>query len=117
MGADVPQPPLDAGIYAHQIRVFPADRVVVLATRGNEPTATSREDPGALKVFRYDAGILSNEISIAPQNGIGFRARHLDFHPTRPWVFLTLESQNRLQVYRRRDDGLDPTPLFSVSTL
>jgi 6-phosphogluconolactonase (cycloisomerase 2 family) len=70
-----------------------------------------------LKVFSYDAGALSNEISIAPQNGIGYRARHLDFHPTRPWLFLSLESQNTLQVYRRSDEGLEATPLFTVSTL
>jgi 6-phosphogluconolactonase (cycloisomerase 2 family) len=108
---------LDAGVYAHQVRVLPSNRAVVLVTRGNEPTATSREDPGALKVFRYDAGRLSDEISIAPQNGIGFRSRHLDFHPTRPWVFLTIEAQNRLQVFRRSDEGLDPTASFSVSTL
>jgi 6-phosphogluconolactonase (cycloisomerase 2 family) len=118
VGGDVPQrASIDAGVYAHQVRVLPSNRAVVVVTRGNEPTASSREDPGALKVFRYDAGALSNGISIAPQNGVGFRARHLDFHPTRSWVFLTLESQNRLQVYRRTDEGLDATPLFSVSTL
>jgi 6-phosphogluconolactonase (cycloisomerase 2 family) len=108
---------IDPGIYGHQVRVLPSNRAVVLVTRGNEPTASTREDPGALKVFRYEAGALSNEISIAPQNGIGYRARHLDFHPTRPWVFLSLESQNQLQVYRRTDEGLEPTPLFTVSTL
>ena len=118
VGGEVPQrASIDAGVYAHQVRVLPSNRAVVVVTRGNEPTASSREDPGALKVFRYDAGALSNEISIAPENGVGFRARHLDFHPTRSWVFLTLESQNRLQVYRRTDEGLDATPLFSVSTL
>jgi 6-phosphogluconolactonase (cycloisomerase 2 family) len=118
VGGEVPQrTSIDAGVYAHQVRVLPSNRAVVVVTRGNEPTAASREDPGALKVFRYDAGALSNEISIAPQNGIGFRARHLDFHPTRSWVFLTLESQNKLQVYRRTDEGLDAKPLFSVSTL
>jgi 6-phosphogluconolactonase len=118
VGGEVSQrPSIDPGVYAHQIRVLPSNRAVVLVTRGNEPTATSREDPGALKVFRYDAGALSNEISIAPQNGIGYRARHLDFHPARPWVFLSLESQNQLQVYRRTDEGLEATPLFSVSTL
>jgi 6-phosphogluconolactonase (cycloisomerase 2 family) len=118
VGREVPQrPSIDAGIYAHQVRVLPSNRAVVVVTRGNEPTPSSREDPGALKVFRFDSGTLSNEISIAPHNGVGFRARHLDFHPTRPWVFLTLESQNRLQVYRRTDEGLEPTPLFSVSTL
>jgi 6-phosphogluconolactonase len=118
VGAEVPQRgPLDAGIYAHQVRVLPSNRAVILVTRGNEPTASSREDPGALKVFRYDAGNLSDEISIAPQNGLGFRARHLDFHPTRPWVFLTIEAQNRLDMYRRTDDGLEPMPAFSASTL
>ena len=108
---------IDAGVYAHHVRVLPSNRAVVLVTRGNEPTASSREDPGALKVFRYGAGALSNEISIAPQNGVGYRARHLDFHPTRPWVFLSLESQNQLQVYRRSDDGIEARPLFTVSTL
>ena len=118
VGGEVPQrAPIDPGVYAHQIRVLPSNRAVVVVTRGNEPTASSREDPGALKVFRYNSGVLSNEISIAPQNGFGYRARHLDFHPTRPWVFLSLESQNQLQVYRRTDQGLEATPLFSVSTL
>ena len=118
VGAEVPQrDSIDAGIYAHQVRVLPSNRAVVVVTRGNEPTASSREDPGALKVFSFDAGGLSNEISIGPPNGLGFRARHLDFHPTRPWVFLTVEAQNRLQVYQRSDIGLEPTPLFSVSTL
>jgi 6-phosphogluconolactonase (cycloisomerase 2 family) len=118
VGGEVPQStPIDPGAYAHQVRVLPSNRAVVVVTRGNEPTASSREDPGALKVFRYNAGALSNEVSIAPQNGVGYRARHLDFHPTRPWVFLSLESQNQLQVYRRSEEGLEPTPLFSVSTL
>src|SRR5262245_42831579 len=120
VGSEVAQPgSIDAGVYGHQVRVLPSNRAVVLVTRGNEPTTSTREDPGAMNVFRYDAGAgrLSNEISIAPQNGIAYRARHLDFHPTRPWVFLSLESQNQLQVYRRSDEGLDPTPLFTVSTL
>ena len=118
VGAEVPQrASLDAGVYAHQVRVLASNRAVVLVTRGNEPTASSREDPGALKVFRYDAGKLSDEISIAPQNGVGFRSRHLDFHPTRPWVFLTIEAQNRLEMYRRTDEGLEPMPSFSASTL
>ena len=118
VGGEVPQrAPIDPGVYAHQVRVLPSNRAVVVVTRGNEPTASSREDPGALKVFRYNSGLLSNEASIAPQNGLGYRARHLDFHPTRPWVFLSLESQNQLQVYRRTDEGLEATPLFTVSTL
>src|SRR6185436_406595 len=82
IGSEVPQSSsLDVGIYGHQVRVFPANDAVVLVTRGNEPTGTTREDPGALKVYRYNDGKLANVASIAPSNGIGFRSRHLDFHP------------------------------------
>ena len=118
VGSEVPQAgKIDAGIYAHQVRVVPGNRTVILVTRGNQATGTTPEDPGALKVFRYDAGQLSNEVSIAPSKGIGFRSRHLDFHPTGPWVFLTLESQNVLDVFRRTNDGLSAEPIFSKSTL
>src|SRR5262245_61806465 len=76
IGAEVAQRgPLDAGIYGHQVRVLPSNRAVVLVTRGNEATASTREDPGALKVFHYDAGTLSGEVSIAPGNGLAYRAR------------------------------------------
>ena len=69
-------------------------------------------------MFRYDDGKLTNPVSIAPSRGLGFRSRHLDFHPTLPWVFLTLESQNTLDVFKRRDDAtLDGEPLFSKNTL
>lgn len=119
VGAEVPQSAgLDVGVYAHQVRVLPSNKGVILVTRGNQPTASTREDAGAVKVFRYDAGRLTNRASIAPGKGIGFRSRHLDFHPTRPWVFLTLESQNTLDVFTRtKDDSLSAQPLFSKSTL
>jgi 6-phosphogluconolactonase (cycloisomerase 2 family) len=118
VGAEVPQPRgLDVGIYAHQVRVMPGNKGVILVTRGNQATSTTREDPGAVKVLRYDDGKLANVASIAPARGIEFRSRHLDFHPTGPWVFLTLESQNRLDVFRRTGDTLNPEPLFSTSTL
>jgi 6-phosphogluconolactonase (cycloisomerase 2 family) len=118
VGSEVPQPgTLDVGIYAHQVRVLPGNTGVILVTRGNQATSTTREDPGAVKVFRYDDGKLANVASIAPSNGIGFRSRHLDFHPTGPWVFLTIESQNRLDVFRRNGDTLNAEPLFSKSTL
>ncbi len=118
IGAEVTQAgAIDAGIYAHQVRVVPGNRNVILVTRGNQATATTKEDAGALKVFRYTDGKLSNEVSIAPGKGIEFRSRHLDFHPTGPWVYLTLESQNTLDVFRRTADGLSAEPIFSKSTL
>ena len=118
VGPEVPQAGLDVGIYGHQVRVLPTNKSVILVTRGNQPTASTPEDPGAVKVFRYDDGKLTNLVSIAPSKGIGFRSRHLDFHPTGPWVFLTLESQNTLDVFRRTNDGsLNDQPVFSKSTL
>jgi 6-phosphogluconolactonase (cycloisomerase 2 family) len=119
IGSEVPQArALDAGIYAHQVRVMPSNKSVILVTRGNQATGTTAEDPGALKIFRYDDGRLSNLASIAPSMGLGFRSRHLDFHPTGPWVFLTLEAQNLLEVFRRVNDGtLSAEPLFSRSTI
>jgi 6-phosphogluconolactonase len=118
VGTEVPQSgSLDVGIYAHQVRVLPANNVVVLVTRGNEPTNTTKEDPGALKVFRYVDGTLTTITSIAPSNGIGFRSRHLDFHPTRPWVYLTLEAQNRLELFAIANGTLSAQPVFSTPTL
>jgi 6-phosphogluconolactonase (cycloisomerase 2 family) len=119
LGAAVPQAAnLDFGVYAHQVRIDPSNQMVILITRGNGPTATKPEDPGALKVFGYKDGVLANRASIAPGGGYNFQPRHLDFHPTRPFVFITLERQNKLQVYRKVDGTtIEPTPLFTKETL
>src|SRR3989442_7984132 len=109
---------LDAGIYAHQVRVDPSNRMVILVTRGNGPTRDKPEDPGALKIFNYKDGLLANRASIAPGGGFNFQPRHLDFHPSRPWVFVSLERQNQLQVYTKLDDGtLSAAPLFTKDSL
>ena len=113
-----PVVPLDVGIYGHQIRVDPSNKIVILVTRGNGPTAAKPEDPGALKIFDYNDGLLTNRLSIAPGGGFSFQSRHLDFHPSRPWVFLSLERQNKLDVFERLKDGtLSRSPLFSKDTL
>lgn len=119
LGDPVPQPSgLDFGVYAHQVRVDASNRMVVLVTRGNGPTAAKKEDPGALKVFGYKDGVLSNRASIAPAGGYNFQPRHLEFHPARPFAFITLERQNKLQVYRVLDGPtLSAGPLFTRETL
>lgn len=110
--------PLDVGVYAHQVRVDPSDRVVILVTRGNGRSGDKPEDPGALKTFRYQDGLLTNLASVAPGRGLNFQPRHLDFHPTGPWVFVSLERQNKLQVYRKSQDQLlGPTTLFTKDSL
>ncbi len=106
IGAQVqPGAPLDFGIYGHQVRVDPSNQTVILATRGNGPTATKAEDPGALKIFSYKDGVLTKRLSIAPGRGFGYQVRHLDFHPSGKWVFVTLERQNQVHVYGRTADG------------
>jgi 6-phosphogluconolactonase len=44
------------------------------------------EDPGALKLFSFREGQLTNLMSVAPNRGYGFGPRHLDFHPSLPLV-------------------------------
>jgi 6-phosphogluconolactonase len=109
---------LDIGIYAHQIRVDPSGRMAILVTRGNGPTSTKPEDPGAVKVFGYKDGVLTNRLSIAPNGGFNFQPRHLDFHPAQPWIFLSLERQSKIQVYRKLgNETVDPVALFTKDSL
>jgi 6-phosphogluconolactonase len=117
-GAEITQrEAIDPGIYAHQIRISPDNRLAILVTRGHDAAAGKPEEPGALKVFRYEDGLLTGEVSVAPGGGYGFGPRHLDFHPTRPWVYVSLERQNRLDMFALDGGRLSPEPLFSKSTL
>jgi 6-phosphogluconolactonase (cycloisomerase 2 family) len=118
-GPEVEQPePIDPGIYGHQVRVALDNRKVVLVTRGHDAANGKPEEPGALKVFDYRDGKLSNEVSVAPNGGYGFGPRHLDFHPTQPWVYVALERQNRLDLFTSGEDGaLSQEPIHSVGTI
>jgi len=117
LGSEVKQGKLDAGVYAHQVRVTNDNRHAILVTRGNDATPTKAEDPGALKFFDYADGRLSHEFSVAPNGGIGFGPRHLDFHPTKPWVYVSLERQNRLAMFRLTQGKLETKPAYDVDTL
>ena len=119
LGELVKQPSmLDTGNFAHQIRTTPSNRTAILVTRGNNAASDKAEDPGALKVFGFKDGVLTNVASIAPGGGIGFGPRHLDFHPTQPFVFVSIERQNQIHVYRLESDGgLSRDPLFVKTTL
>jgi 6-phosphogluconolactonase len=109
---------LEKGIYFHQIRATPADKTVLIVARGNNPEGTKPEDPGSLHVYDFKNGVLSQRRKIAPNGGYGFGGRHLDIHPSQPWVYLSVERQNQLIVYRMTPDGdLAPEPLFTKSTL
>ena len=109
---------LDVGIYAHQIRTTPDNSAAILVTRGNNAADGKPEDPGALKLFAFKRGALSNLASIAPASGLGFGPRHFDFHPSAPWVYVSVERQNKLYTYQLQSDGvLGGEPLFVKDTL
>ena len=117
-GEEVRQPgPIDPGIYGHQVRVSPDNRLAILMTRGHDAAGGKPEEPGALKVFHYQNGLLNNEVSVAPNGGYGFGPRHLDFHPKEPWVYVSLERQNKLDMFRIAGDALSPEPVFRKETL
>jgi len=117
-GEEVKQPgPIDAGIFAHQVRVTLDNRLAILVTRGNEGTPTKAEDPGALKVFDYKDGVLTNEVSIAPNGGKEFGPRHLDFHPTKPWMYVSIETQNKMYTYLMEGGRIKPEIAYRAETL
>ena len=110
---------LDVGFYAHAARVMPSNRAVLLITRGNEAVPGMRtEDPGAVYVYGFENGQLTNMQSVAPHKGLAYRVRHADFHPSGRWVYVDLETQNLLHTYSiGADDTLSDEPLFVSTTL
>ena len=118
IGAEVPPSGrLDQGTYAHHVQADPAGRFVALVTRGNGPQPDKPEDPGALKIFAYKDGVLSNLKSIAPNKGFNFQPRDVAFHRSQPWLFLTLERQGQLEVYRMNNGSVDDPAIFRKNTL
>ncbi len=117
-GEEVAQPgSIDPGIFAHQVRATPDNRQVILVTRGHDAADGRPEQPGALQVFDFRDGVLTNEVSVAPGGGYGFGPRHLDFHPTRPWVYVSLERQNQLDMFELKDGALSAAPRFRKDAL
>jgi len=115
LGAQVQQDAkLDYGIFAHQILSMPGNRSVVMVTRGNRPEKNRDEDPGALKIYSFKEGQLSPSANLAVggKGGLGYGPRHLDFHPSQPWVYVSVETQNELHMHRLEGDGLAPEPLY-----
>ena len=116
-GAEVPQGTMDGGIYAHQILTTPNGRHVVMVARGNEGTPKNPEDPGALLVWDYKDGVLSNPSKIAPNGGRNYGPRHLDFHPTKPWMYVSIETQNQMHMHRMQGGKPLPEVVFNKTTL
>jgi 6-phosphogluconolactonase len=116
-GEEVTQSATEFGIYAHQIRMTPDGRHAVLVARGNEGTPKSPEDPGTLFVFDYKNGVLSNPAKIAPNGGKEYGPRHLDFHPTKPWMYVSIETQNQMHMHRMQGGKPLPDVVYNKTTL
>jgi 6-phosphogluconolactonase len=119
LGERVNQPnTLDTGKYAHQIRATPDNQNVILITRGNNAPGDNPVNPGSIKTFAFKDGVLTQLAAIQPGDGMHFGPRHLDFHPTQSWVYVSIESQNKLYVYKRdAATGLAREPMFVKETL
>jgi hypothetical protein len=75
-------------------------------------------NPGSLKTYGFKNGVLTRLGAIQPGDGMKFGPRHLDFHTTQPWVYVSIESQNKLYVYKRDPaTGLSRDPAFIKETL
>ena len=120
VGAQVVQnTKVDTGIYAHQVVAAPSNRIVIFPARGNDGKAGKAEDPGAIKVFGFKDGQLtpSQSIDAVGKGGMDYRPRHVDFHPTQPWMYVNVESQNELHMHRIDGDSVTAKPAFVKTTL
>lgn len=119
LGDEVSQPDnLEKGIYFHQVRATPGNNTLLVVARGNNAAGGKPEDPGSLHVYGFKNGVLSNLRKISPNGGYGFGPRHLDIHPAKPFVYVSIERQNQLIVYQMTPDGdLVPEPLFTKTSL
>jgi 6-phosphogluconolactonase (cycloisomerase 2 family) len=61
--------------------------------------------------------VLANQQKVAPNGGYGFGPRHLDFHPTKPWVYVSLERENRLDMFTLEGGRLSERAAFRKNNL
>jgi 6-phosphogluconolactonase (cycloisomerase 2 family) len=97
---------LNIGAFVHQIRVDPTGKYVIICDRGTDPTTTKDTDGGVvpvaeglghLRTFGFANGVLT-PIQTIPFPG-GYGPRHIDFHPTKNWVYVSVGRGNQLMTY------------------
>lgn len=99
IGENIKQNSVELGACAHQIVVTPDNHRVVLPVRGNDPEHGTPELPGSIEVFDFSEGILTHRQKLIPNAGYEFGPRHVDFHPTKPWMYLAIERQNQIAFF------------------
>lgn len=113
------------GFLVHQIRIDPSNKWVMVPVRGDDEKVTEEgttkgkvkkvepEKPGHIFVFELGDGTLTRRHQVDFPSLLG--PRHLDFHPSKPLVYASIERGNRLMTYRH-DNGV-LTEVFSTTTL
>lgn len=118
IGACLAQDPSNHfGIYPHQVMFYPSGQRVLVVDRGNKAVEDKPEDPGALRSFRVTAESLQPIDVVAPNQGHDFGPRHVDFHPTQPWLYASDERTNRLYMFRYAGGQIESKPAFIRETL
>ncbi|KQZ83777.1 MULTISPECIES: beta-propeller fold lactonase family protein [unclassified Pseudomonas] len=107
----------EAGIFTHQVTFTPGDKSVVALARGNDAVANVPDQPGSINTFTIDdQGHLSKLVTSSIDPGVG--PRHLAYHPTQPWVYVSMERGSKLYMYPLESNGtLATKPLFRKDTL
>lgn len=126
IGAEIPQAPYDYRTTVHQVRVTPFGNIAIVPACAHSADGLA---PGALNIMSYGDGKLAPLMRIDPDparagpwlgkkyGAHGFAARHVDFHPDKPWMYLCVELQSELHLYDYSRDGVSPRPRFIKSTL
>jgi 6-phosphogluconolactonase (cycloisomerase 2 family) len=111
-------PKLSLRNYPHQVMVAPNDSFVTICATGQEANPDPTAFRGAIHVLEYNHGKIGDELgSVTLNDGLRFSPRHLEFHPTLPLAYVSLERQNELHVYRYGPAGFEPEPIFVETTL
>ncbi len=126
IGDRIAQPDLQLGPTVHQVRLTPPGNIVVVPACAHHETGV---DAGFISILSYSSGKLA---PLARLDGLperaaawqgrrwgaqGFAVRHVDFHPTKPWMYLCVERQSELWLYDYSEAGVSPKPRAIASTL
>ena len=118
IGAEVRQrEKLDFGIYPHQVRMAPSGKTTILVDRGNSAKDGKPEDPGALRSFAFNDGLFSDPAVVNPNGGYGFGPRHVDFHTSQPWLYVSDERRSQLYMFRMPGERIEAQAAYTADTL
>jgi 6-phosphogluconolactonase len=126
IGGEIRQQPIDFGPTVHQVRVTPPGNIVIVPACAHHETGAIA---GSVGIYSYEGGRLSplarmvaDPDRAARWHGIrhgahGFAPRHIDFHPTQPWMYLCVETQGEIRLYDYTDKSVALEPRCIKSTL